>query len=863
MARILVVDDRPLNRDYLVTLLRYEEHVVVEATDGADALHQAESDPPDLIITDIIMPGVDGYDLAARIRRHPTLAATPMMFYTATYRAEEARALASTVGVSKVLRKPSEPEEILEAVRGLLRIQGSTANGAPVALSDVPTYSRHVDPAAAVQAGGTRARLTSLVEVLLDLSSRAERADILDLACRGARALLQSDWAWLGLRGSEPDTFRYLSSSGPSSPQLDSGVLDPGRGLVASVLNERRPARVSGVPGDPVALGLPTGAFPLRAAMGVPLIGRDGVIGCLFAANPAAEWFSDEDQSVAETIAAMTASAYENAALRDEAERNAARVAAEVTGRRRAEGKHRASESRYRALFERNLAAVFRGSLNGQVLECNEACAELLGFATGEEELARVHLEHALRAMNGNSIHDAIHREEGGINTELLLTRRDGAPVDVLARLSAVPGGLEGVAVVQGVMLDVTERKRREERVRASRAMEAIRRLCAGAAKEMDALTARVAALADEAAARPGRKDPAKKLWKEVLAVVDRVTGLTRLFKSLGERQPVAPRSVALDPLLSDLERQLRRVAAPGVEISMLRGPHTASLRADPWHIEQILLHVARNANEAMVKGGKLTIRVEEVDVDAADAMKWNLPQSGPHLLLAVSDTGYGMDPETRARVFEPFFSTKGRDRGLGLTTAYALVERSGGGIEIESQPGQGTTVRVLLPEAEVAKPHSVAANGPSRSSGLNPWPRRRTILAVEDDPSVRGLVKEFLETAGHSVLIASNGLDAIRVARGHPGPIDLVLTDVIMPAMNGADLVDRLTATRPDLGVLYMTGHREDAIAYQGVLEPGVSLIPKPFSRIELLARVEAMLRAKQGAMEVNHDGREADGLG
>jgi PAS domain S-box-containing protein len=859
MARILVVDDRPLNRDYLVTLLRYEGHVVVEASDGADALHQAESDPPDLIITDIVMPGIDGYDLAGRIRRHPTLASTPVMFYTATYRAEEARALASTVGVSQVLRKPSEPEDVLAAVRGLLGETNRGLPGAPAAAVAVPSTNgfggtRRPEPLLDGQGNATRARLTALVEVLLDLGSRAERADILDLACRGSRSLLRADWTWIGLRGAEPDSFRYVSASGPSHGSKEPGVLDPTRGLVASVLGERRPARVSGVPGDPVALGLPAEAFPLRAAMGVPLMGREGVIGCLFAANPVGEpWFSDEDQSIAETIAAMTSSAYENAALRDEVDRNAARIAAEVSERRRAEGRHRASESRYRVLFERNLAAVFRGSLNGQILECNDACVELLGFAAEDEELARRHLEHALHAVQGASIYDALHRNEGGINTELTLVRRDGATVAVLARMSVVPDGQEGVAVVQGVMLDVTEQKRQEERVRGARAMEAIRRLCAGAAKELDALSGRVSALADEVTVRPGRKESSKRLSREVVSMAERVAGLTRLFKSLGERQSLAPRSVALDPLLSDLERTLRRQVSPGVEISTLRGPHAVSLRADPWHIEQILLHVAKNANEAMPGGGRLTIRVEELNVEPGDAERWHLPQPGPYVLLAVSDTGSGMDPDTRSRVFEPFFSTKGRDRGLGLTTAYALAERSGGGIEIDSRPGQGTTVRVLLPVVEALRPQPAGTEeAVSRSADLNPAPRRRTILAVEDDPSVRGLVCEILETAGHSVLVASDGLDAIRVARGHPGPIDLVLTDVIMPAMNGRDLVDRLAATRPDVNVLYMTGHREDTIANQGVLEPGVSLISKPFSRDDLLARIEALFRAREGAAEV-----------
>lgn len=852
MARILVVDDRPLNRDYLATLLRYDGHTVIEAQDGADALRQAELGPPDLIITDIVMPRMDGYDLANRIRKHPTLASTLIMFYTATYRAEEARALASTVGITHVLRKPSEPEDVLSAVRELLLPLGLEGKrptaGATAGLSQAPP------PAvlAEIHAEGARGRLTSLVEVLLDLGMKASRADILDLACRGSRALLGAEWVWIGVLEPDSKSFHYVTGSGLTQrPEVAPSALNAGRGLLATVLREGRPVRVSGVPSDPAALGIPAEAFPLRSAMGVPLVGNKRIIGCLIAANRMdASWFSDEDQSVAETIAAMAATSYENAALRDELERKAALLGAEITERRRAEVRERASESRYRTLFDRNLAAVFRGSLTGQVLECNEACAELLGFSRDEEEEVRRHLEEGLRSLNDGAIYDSLHQEEQGWNAELSLTCRNGSPIEVLARLSVVPDGTEGVAMVQGVMIDVTQRKRREERVRAARTMEAVRRLCSGAAHELEALGAKIASIA----ARGGgaaRREPRKRL-QEVLALSERVDVLTRLFKSLGERQPVAPRTVAIEPLLADLDRMLRRFANAGVEIATRRAARSVALRADPWHVEQVLLQLAKNANEAMPHGGKLTIGVELADVTTEQAMEWSLPQSGPHLRLEVSDTGTGMDAETRARVFEPFFSSKGRDRGLGLTTAYALVERAGGGIEIQSHPGEGTTVRVLIPISGSEQPIADPVTREGRSPDLNLSANRRTILVVEDDPSVRGLVREIVESAGHSVLVASDGLDALRVAKHHAGVIDLVLTDVIMPSMNGRDLVDRLATTRPDMDVLYMTGHREDAIAHQGVLEPGVSLIAKPFSRGDLLNRIESMLQPKKAAAEV-----------
>jgi two-component system cell cycle sensor histidine kinase/response regulator CckA len=462
------------------------------------------------------------------------------------------------------------------------------------------------------------------------------------------------------------------------------------------------------VPGDPTVLGLPEDVFPVRSAMAVPLIGREGVIGCLVAANridiPS---FSEEDQSVAETIAIMAAAAYENAALRDELERNAARLVTEGAERRRAEGRHVASESRYRDLFERSLAAVFRGTPHGEILECNEACSELLGFGPGEERLACAHLEHALHELDGGDIYEKLHRSEQGVSTELSLTSRSGAALHVIARLSMVPDGTGGVAMVQGIMLDATERKHREERARGTRSMEAVRRLCAGAAEELETLMRRltsvghgaperaVAPAGNGVAIRTARRETGRRRAREILTLAGRAGELARLFQVLGPRRALAPRIVALDTLLSDLERALPRLIGSKVQMATHRGPHTASLRADPWDLEQILLEFARNASEAMPDGGRLTIRVERQVVGPEDALRWGLLQGGVHLLLAVSDTGTGMDAETRARAFEPFFSTRGAGRGLGLATAYAIAERSGGSIDIESRPGEGTTVRV------------------------------------------------------------------------------------------------------------------------------------------------------------------------
>jgi PAS domain S-box-containing protein len=832
MARILVVDDRPLNREYLVTLLHHVGHTSAEAGDGAEALALAEAERPDLIITDILMPGMDGYDFAERIRRHPSLAATPIIFYTATYRAHEARSLAETVGVSRVLAKPAEPEAVLAAVADVLG--GATA-----------PRETAIEP--------ERSRLTTLVEILLDIGGRKDRAEVVDLGCRAARALVGSTIGVVGMLGPDPRSLRYVSANGVTS--LEEGGAHPplelGRGPLAPIMGQARPVRLAELPGDPQALGLPASYPAVRTLLGVPVTGRERVIGCVLAANKrGATAFSEEDQRLLETLAAALAATYESAALREDLERNIARLAQETSERRSAEGRGQASESRYRALFERNLAGVFRSSTHGRVLECNDACACLLGFDPSEEFLARSAVEHALRTPEGMDLLAALRREERPNNVELTFKRRDGTPIEVLASLSLVPDDLAGGGIVQGILVDITDQKRLDARLRESRTMEAVGRLAAGVAQEVGNLLPVISGYGDQIIERLPRKDPLLPKLRDMFHAVQRATDLMRRLHSLGQRESLEPRVVALDTLLTDVDRTLRRLLGKGVEFATIVEPTSACVRADPWYIEQVILLLALNAKDAMPRGGRLTVEIRNVDLDPVAARKITDVRPGPYVLLSVSDTGIGMDAETRAHIFEPFFSTKGSSLGLGLSTVYALVEQSGGRIEVESQPGVGSTFRIYLPRVNAAAPASAlpgaAPPGPAAA------PPRGTVLVVEDDTSVRSLVRDILEEAGYIALVASDGVDAIRIGRDHVGPIELVLTDVVMPGMNGRDLVDRLSATRPSIRAVYMSGYSDDTIVHHGVLEPGIIFVGKPFTRHELMRKVAEAVGERPGALEV-----------
>jgi two-component system, cell cycle sensor histidine kinase and response regulator CckA len=263
-------------------------------------------------------------------------------------------------------------------------------------------------------------------------------------------------------------------------------------------------------------------------------------------------------------------------------------------------------------------------------------------------------------------------------------------------------------------------------------------------------------------------------------------------------------------------------------------------VKADPNQLEQVLLNLAVNARDAMPNGGKLTIETQNVELDQEYVRGHLSAQPGPYVMLAVSDTGVGMDAATQARIFEPFFTTKerGKGTGLGLATVYGIVKQSGGWIWVYSEPGQGTTFKVYLPHAaEVAAPAAPTPAPPVSVKGSE------TILLVEDDDMIRHLVQKVLKANGYTVLAAGNGADAERMASAHDGPIHLLMTDVVLPGLNGRQVAERLGAQRPDMRVLFLSGYTDDAIVHHGVLEAGVAFLQKPFPPGVLVRKVREVL--------------------
>jgi two-component system, cell cycle sensor histidine kinase and response regulator CckA len=530
-------------------------------------------------------------------------------------------------------------------------------------------------------------------------------------------------------------------------------------------------------------------------------------------------------------------------------------IARDITERKRVEHELSKSEERYRDIVENAHDIIYSHDLQGNYTSINNAGVQISGYS--REEALSMNLVQAVAPESLEKAREMIARKLAGETVtayELEIVAKNGhhVAVEVNSKLVFQDGAPVGV---QGIARDVTERKQLEEQFRQSQKMEGIGQLAGGIAHDFNNLLTAITGYSELSMKRLRAEDPLLSNLQEIKKAGDRAATLTRQLLAFSRKQVLQPKVLDLNAVVSDLEKMLRRLIGEDIELRTVLEPQVGSIKVDPGQIEQIIMNLAVNARDAMPQGGKLIIETKNIILDDEYARTHIAVTPGPFVMLAVSDSGTGIDPQTQSRMFEPFFTTKevGKGTGLGLSTVYGIVKQSNGNIWVYSEVGVGTTFKIYLPRTD----ESLQVY--KRESDPEEFLRgTETVLLAEDEDVVRKLACHVLRLYGYQVLEAADGNDALLICESHPAPIHLLITDVIMPAMSGRALASRVTELRPDMQVLYMSGYTDNAIVHHGVLDEGTNFIQKPFSTDVFAIRVREILN-QRSEKKVVSDGKEA----
>ncbi|HWQ52351.1 MAG TPA: PAS domain S-box protein [Bryobacteraceae bacterium] len=396
-------------------------------------------------------------------------------------------------------------------------------------------------------------------------------------------------------------------------------------------------------------------------------------------------------------------------------------------------------------------------------------------------------------------------------------------------------GGVRLVGTVQ----DITEYKRLEEQLRQSQRMEAVGRLAGGVAHDFNNLLTIISGYSELLTTDIPPGTPQRKDLDEVIRAAERAASLTRQLLAFSRRQILQMKTLNLNTVVADLDKMLRRLIGEDIRLTLELDPHLGATKADPTQIEQVIMNLAVNARDAMPRGGRLLLETGNVNLDETYSLDHPEVQPGSYVMLAVSDDGIGMSAKTISHIFEPFFTTKPRDKGtgLGLSTVYGIVKQSGGSIFVYSEPGRGSTFKIYLPRVDTHAVGKVPAAVPLASRGAE------TVLVVEDETGVRALIRAILESSGYTVLDAQRGADAVEILRSRTSPVNLMVTDVVMPEMSGCELAEHARTMAPEMKVLFISGYTDEAIVHHGVLEAGIPFLQKPFTHQALTRKIRELL--------------------
>jgi PAS domain S-box-containing protein len=689
------------------------------------------------------------------------------------------------------------------------------------------------------EAEARRREAEELAQVAAVINASLDVATVLPRVLEAARRLTGADSSRLALRDPARDLMVYRFADGTDNPHAD---IKRGQGLGGRAWVAGRSLRSDDRRADPrlsadeLAMG---GATDVRATVIAPIVIGGLVEGLLGVANYTTRVFTARHEEVLQRLADQAAIAMHNARLF--ADEQSARASAQAAAQALRESE---------AVLQRAMEVGQIGSWTAGVgpdarLEWSLEVCRIFGVdaarlsGTPEDFVARCHPEDL---PSVNAARDAAYATGEPMRIDHRIVRPDGAVRWVHERADIVRDHAGRPARMIGVVQDITERKQAEEalktaeeQLRQSQKMDAIGRLAGGVAHDFNNLLSIITGRSEILLTRRQLTAAVQRDVDLIHKAADRAAGLTRQLLAFSRKQLLQPKVLDLNAVVANMGIMLRRVIGEDVDLVIVARPGIARVFADPGQVEQVILNLAVNARDAMPGGGRLTIETTQLDLDSSHAKIHPGVGPGRHIMLSVTDTGVGMEADVRERIFEPFFTTKeiGKGTGLGLSMVYGIVQQSGGTIWVYSEPGQGSVFKIYLPSVDEPTEQEQAREAP-------PLGGKETVLLCEDEPDLRELSREVLEEYGYTVLEASDGKDALDVAAAHAGPIHLLLTDVVMPRMNGSELAARLTRER-QVRVLYMSGYTETSMM-RGSVADG-AFLQKPFSPIVLARTVRAVL--------------------
>jgi two-component system cell cycle sensor histidine kinase/response regulator CckA len=497
----------------------------------------------------------------------------------------------------------------------------------------------------------------------------------------------------------------------------------------------------------------------------------------------------------------------------------------------------RRSEAHYRSLVEHAVFGLYQATADGRFLAVNPALVTMLGYASADEllavGLANLYADESVRA-------DGVRRQQGQFaGEEVMWRRKSGEPIRVRLSGRTIETPDRNQSALEVIVEDITERHRLQEQLRQAQKMEAVGQLAGGVAHDFNNMLTAILGYSELLTEQIGPDKPIGRDLRAIVTAAERAAALTRQLLAFSRKQVLAVIPLNLTRVVRDVEPMLRRLIGEHITIKTELSTDLDAVMADATQLDQVLMNLAVNARDAMPRGGSLTIATRNATFDDRYAVTHPGAKAGDYAMLSVSDTGMGMSSEIQARIFEPFFTTKGRGRGtgLGLAAVYGIVKQLSGYVAVESEPGEGTTFRIYLPRTDqpaYVPPEPVAAAAPVGAE---------TVLLVEDEDGVRSFIKVALQRFGYRVVEAASAQAALSLLAGLDTPVQLLLTDVVLPGMDGRELAAQVTRDQPGVQVLFMSGYTDRMRSTDGYLEPGVHLLEKPFTAEALLTKTRQIL--------------------